>query len=189
MLDKMIILASNSPRREQLLKSQNIDFEIIPSDYEEQAFSLDPILTAKTFAQGKALDVYNKTKNKDAIILSADTVVFLDGQILGKPQDEQQAFSMLKSLSNKTHSVTTGFCIKYDDKEIIDSDTTLVTFNNLSYEQIDKYIKSGLYKGKAGAYGIQDHEFNLVKSYSGSLNNVIGLPIEKIIPLLKTIIK
>jgi len=189
MFDKKLILASNSPRRKQLLKNENFDFEIVPSDYEEQSFSSDPIVTATTFAKGKAIDVYMKIKDMNVVILSADTVVFLDGQILGKPKDEDHAFSMLKQLSNKTHSVTTGFCIKYQDKQIIDTDTTLVTFNDLSDEQIKKYIKSGLYKGKAGAYGIQDVEFNLVKSYEGSLNNVIGLPTEKIIPLLYSIIK
>ena len=189
MFDIKLILASNSPRREQLLKNENFNFKILPSDYEEQSFSSDPIITAKTFAKGKAIDVYNKINDKNVVILSADTVVFLDGQILGKPKDETEAFSMLKQLSKKTHSVTTGFCIKYDQEEILDTDTTLVTFNDLSDEKIQNYIKSGLYKGKAGAYGIQDVEFNLVKSYDGSLNNVIGLPTEKIIPLLSSIIK
>ena len=95
-------------------------------------------------------------QNEDVIILSADTVVFLNGEILGKPQNEKQASLMLKQLSDKTHSVTTGFCIKCGEKEILDTDTTFVTFNDLSNELINEYIASGLYKGKAGAYGIEE---------------------------------
>lgn len=184
-----IILASNSPRRKDLLKANGFDFEVIVSDYEESNFTLDPILTAKTFAKEKALDVYNNLENKDnTAVVGADTVVFCDGKILGKPKDRLDAYSMLKNLSNKTHTVATGFCIKTENKEIVGVDTTLVTFNDLTEQDINAYLDSGLYKGKAGSYGIQDKEFKLVKEYNGSLNNVIGLPTEKIVPLLRDII-
>ena len=177
MLSKKLILASNSPRREQLLKKENFKFEIVPSSYNEHLFSSDPVITATTFAREKALDVYNKIQNEDVIILSADTVVFLNGEILGKPQNEKQASLMLKQLSDKTHSVTTGFCIKCGEKEILDTDTTFVTFNDLSNELINEYIASGLYKGKAGAYGIQGKGSLLVKRINGDYFNVVGLPV------------
>lgn len=184
-----IILASNSPRRKDLLKANGFDFEVIVSDYEEFNFTLDPILTAKTFAKEKVLDVYKNLENKgNCVVLGADTVVFCDGKILGKPKDRLEAYNMLKNLSNKTHTVATGFCVKTNEKEIIDVDITLVTFNDLTDEDINAYLDSGLYKGKAGSYGIQDKEFNLVKEYNGSLDNVIGLPTEKIVPLLRDII-
>ena len=95
---------------------------------------------------------------------------------------------MLKKLSGKTHTVVTGYCIISKDSKIIGNDQTKVTFNNLSDELIDEYISSGLYKGKAGSYGIQDG-FPLVERYEGSLSNVIGLPTEKIVPIIKSFIK
>lgn len=189
-MENQIILASNSPRRKQLLSDAGFNFEIRTSDYEESLFSSDPILTVKTFATGKANQVFNSLINKqNKVVIGADTIVFCDGKILGKPKDENEARQILKQLSNKTHSVATGFCIKKENQEIIDYDLTEVTFNNLTDKDIEKYIESGLYKGKAGAYGIQDKEYNLVKSYQGSLNNVIGFPTEKIIPILNRLIK
>ena len=189
-MEKQIILASNSPRRKQLLLDAGFKFEIISSDYEENLFSYDPIITVKTFAKGKANQVFNLLINKqNKVVVGADTIVICDGKIMGKPKDENEAKQILRKLSNKTHSVATGFCIKTESQEIVDYDLTEVTFNNLTDKNIDKYIESGLYKGKAGAYGIQDKEYNLVKSYHGSLNNVIGFPTEKIIPILNRLIK
>lgn len=190
MQNKQLILASNSPRRQQILANEGFLFEVIVSDYEEVGFSSDPELTATTFAKAKANDVFNKLVDKtNKIVVGADTVVFCNGQILGKPKDKEQAYDMLKTLSGITHSVATGFCIKSQEQEIVGVDTTLVTFNELTEQDIKNYINSGLYKGKAGAYGIQDKDYNLVKGYRGSLNNVIGFPTEKIIPLLKKLIE
>ena len=121
-------------------------------------------------------------------VIGADTVVFEGGEILGKPKNEEEGVKMLKRLSGRTHSVVTGYAVITKDKIISGSVVTEVTFNNLSDELISEYIKSGLYKGKAGSYGIQD-PFPLVKSYKGSLTNVIGLPIETIIPILEKIVK
>ncbi|MBE7090052.1 MAG: Maf-like protein, partial [Clostridiales bacterium] len=120
--------------------------------------------------------------------IGADTVVFESGEILGKPKSQEEAKKMLKRLSGRTHSVVTGYAVITKDEIISGSVTTEVTFNNLSDELISKYIESGLYKGKAGSYGIQD-PFPLVKSYKGSLTNVIGLPIETIVPILEKIVK
>ena len=180
-----LILASNSPRRKQLLSELGVKFSVIVSDFSETNFTNDPIITAETFAIGKAKDVFNNLPNKnDKLVLGADTVVYFDGEILGKPKDHDDAYAMLKKLSDKEHIVVTGFALVGGDFEFVGHDVTFVRFNRLSKEQILDYVKTGLPFGKAGSYGIQDG-FNLVKSYIGSLNNVIGLPTEKILKLLK----
>ena len=184
-----LILASNSPRRKELLTKGGYVFSIIKSDFEELLLTNDPITTAVSFAKGKANDVYLHLEDKiDKIVLGADTVVCLDGEILGKPKDKTDAIRMLSMLSGKTHKVVTGFCVILNDKIVTDYDVTDVTFNKLTKEKINEYISSGLYVGKAGSYGIQDG-FNLVEKISGSLNNVIGLPTEKVFSLLDKLIK
>lgn len=183
-----LILASNSPRRREILLNGGYSFEVISSDYEENSFSSDPVLTAQTFAYGKAKAVFDNLKSKDDyLVLGADTVVY-NGSILGKGKNEQDAKNMLKTLSNKTHTVITGYALVCENKQIVSSVKTQVTFNDLTDELIDEYVSSGLYKGKAGCYGIQD-PFPLVARYDGSLSNVIGLPEEEIFPLLKELLK
>jgi septum formation protein len=183
-----LILASNSPRRRDILTNGGFSFEVICSDYEENSFSSDPVLTAQTFAYGKAKSVFDSLENKsDYLVLGADTVVY-NGSILGKGKDAQDAKNMLKTLSNKTHTVITGYALISTRKEIVSSVKTQVTFNDLTDKLIDEYVSSGLYKGKAGCYGIQD-PFPLVAHYNGSLSNVIGLPEEEIFPQLKELLK
>ena len=181
---KRLILASNSPRRKDLLEKAGFSFEIISSNYEEKVFSSNPIEIAKTFAEGKASDVFNGLIDKeDVVVLGADTVVCLEGQILGKASSSENAKEILRKLSNKEHIVVTGCCLISSDKKEIFYVVSKVKFNNLNDEIIDNYINSGLYKGKAGAYGIQDG-FGLVESFNGSLNNIIGLPIEELKPTI-----
>ncbi len=175
-----LILASASPRRKEILQKEGYNFQIITSDYEEKSFTSNPIITAKTFAFEKAKDVFNKLEDKNAIVLGADTVVYLKGEILGKPIDRQDAKRILKNLSGNKHKVITGYAIISKGKTIIGYDKSIVIFNKLTESQIESYLDSNLYVGKAGAYGIQDGEFNFVKRYKGSMNNIIGLPIEKI---------
>ena len=183
-----LILASNSPRRKEILEKGGFAFEIINSDYEEKVSSSNPVFTAETFALGKAKSVFDKLPNKeDLVVLGADTVVY-NGLILGKGKSDNDAKAMLKTLSNKTHQVITGYAIVYNGGEIVSHVKTDVTFNDLSDQLIDEYVGSGLYKGKAGCYGIQDG-YPLVKSYDGSLSNVIGLPEEAVFPLLKKFCK
>ena len=171
-----LILASNSPRRKQLLSEYGFIFSVIPSDFDENEELLSPVETVKSYALGKAKDVFDKT-NGDAVVLGADTIVVLDGKILGKPKDNFDAKNMLEKLSNKSHQVITGYCIYTKNKIITDYITTIVKFNELTDELIDKYVATGSPLDKAGAYGIQDG-FNLVKKIDGSYNNVVGLPIE-----------
>ncbi len=183
-----IILASNSPRRKELLEKAGVKFSVVASDYEEKEFSSNPVETAMAFARGKAEDVFNSLESKEnVLVLGADTVVFMNGKILGKPNGESEARAMLRSLSGKMHSVVTGYYLASKKECIGGFMETLVQFNQLTDEVIDEYIESGLYKGKAGSYGIQD-DFPLVEKYEGSLTNVIGLPMERIIPLINKII-
>ena len=180
-----LILASASPRRKEILQKEGYNFEIITSDYDEKSFTSNPYKTAKTFAFEKAKDVFDKLEDKNAVVLGADTVVYLKGEILGKPIDRQDAKRILKNLSGNKHMVITGYAIISKQKIIIGYDKSIVIFNKLSESQIESYLDSNLYVGKAGAYGIQDGEFNFVKKHKGSMNNIIGLPIEKIKKALK----
>ena len=174
-----LILASNSPRRKDILTKNGYDFAVVPSTFDEIGQKETPKQTVEYYAHSKAQDVFEKVKTDDVVVLGADTIVCLDGEILGKPKDKTDAVKMLKTLSGKTHKVITGFTIISKQKKIVDSVTTLVTFNVLSDDLINKYVATGSPLDKAGSYGIQDG-FNLVKQYKGSLNNVIGLPIEDI---------
>ncbi len=183
-----LILASNSPRRKDLLKKAGYKFNIIVSPYEENLVSCDPVLTAETFALGKAQSVFYAVNDGEVLVVGADTVVYLDGKILGKPKDDKEAVKMLKSLSGRTHRVITGYAVVSRIGVVNGSVKTAVTFNNLSEDLISEYIKSGLWQGKAGAYGIQD-PFPLVKSYDGSFNNVIGFPTETVFPIIDKMMK
>ncbi len=186
-----LILASNSPRRKQLLTEYGFTFTIMPSEYEEKVSDRSPKDTVTAFALGKAQDVYDKLSPSDkqtAVVLGADTVVALDGNILGKPTDKDNAKQMLKLLSGKSHSVYTGYCFIVNDKAQVFAEQSIVTFNTLTDAQIDEYVASGKPLDKAGAYGIQDG-YNLVKGYKGSFNNIVGLPVEVFAEKLKQLLK
>lgn len=176
-MKRKLILASNSPRRKEFLTAYGFDFEVVASSFEEKSLKLSPEQTVLLNAEGKAKDVFDKVCSQNAVVLGADTVVELDGEILGKPKDKLHARQMLQSLSGKTHSVWTGYCIISKDEKVLCAEQTEVTFNALTNELIDEYISTGKPLDKAGAYGIQDG-FDLVKSFGGSFNNVVGLPIE-----------
>lgn len=182
-----LILASNSPRRKEILTEFGFDFTVKISGYEENRISANPETLVKTFAIGKAESVFNaltETEKQNSVVLGADTVVVLDGEILGKPKNSAAAENMLKSLSGKTHFVLTGYAVISAKETVSGVAKTKVIFNNLSEKLIKRYVATGSPLDKAGAYGIQDG-FPLVSSYSGSLYNVIGLPIEEIEPILK----
>lgn len=180
-----LILASGSPRRKEILEKYGYDFRIEKSFFiEEKSGGGEKI--AKLNAEGKAKDVFSRLNEKDAVVLGADTVVVLGGEILGKPKDKKDAVNMLKKLSGKTHEVITGYSIVTNRKVVTDKSVSRVCFNYLSDEIINKYVESGLPLDKAGAYGIQDG-YSLVDKFVGSLNNIIGLPIEEIATILNEI--
>lgn len=174
---RKIILASASARRREILKDIIGDFEVIPSSFEEKAdYSLPPEEIVKSLASGKAEDVF--LSHGDCVVIGADTIVFFNGKILGKPVNEADAKATLKSLSGKTHSVFTGVCILTKGKKTCFCVESEVEFNVLSDGFINEYVAGGSPMDKAGSYGIQDK--GVVKSYSGSYTNVVGLPEERL---------
>ncbi len=178
-----VILASNSPRRKELLTQLNIDFKVIPSKIEEKCNEPNVYKYAEILASQKATDVFSK---HGGIVLGADTIVCYEGKIFGKPKSQEEAINTLRFLSSKTHEVITGFAIISKNFKYISHEVTKVTFNDLSENLILEYVNTGSPLDKAGSYGIQDG-FNLAKKIDGSYTNVIGLPIERIAEILRGI--
>ena len=172
------ILASASPRRKEILENAGFNFDIIVSDADETVSEdLSPEKTVEELAKRKALSVWES--NKDAVVFGCDTVVAVDGRILGKPCDDADAYNMLRSLSGKKHTVSTGVCVCNKDKTVIFSNTTTVEFYPLSDETIKSYISSGEGRDKAGSYGIQGYGSVLVKEIKGDYFSVMGLPVSE----------
>ena len=187
--DRKLILASRSPRRAEILKREKVEFAAkIPPDVEGGEASSDPAQHVLSLSRRKATSIAEEVEN--AIVLGADTIVVLDGEILGKPQDRENAFSTLKKLSGRTHRVYTGITLisKHNGKIVSDYDVTEVTFNQLDDEKIWAYIDTKEPMDKAGAYGIQGMGGFLVESIQGSLDNVIGLPTDKLKEMLAKVI-
>lgn len=183
------VLASKSPRRQELMKLISSDFLVASEDIDEKSsYKLAPILAVEDIAKRKGEAVEKFYPND--LIISADTIVVLNNQIIGKPSNKSEAKTILKELSNKSHFVHTGFRIKYLNKEIVSHVTSEVIFNELSDELIDKYIASGSPLDKAGAYGVQDNKkFPIIKKVIGSVDNVIGFPVKEILEAIKEIKK
>lgn len=181
-----IILASSSPRRADILKKHNIEFKIIPSPYVEDHSTTD---FSYAFIENLA---YNKAKavvplvNEQSLIVGADTIVVLDGKILGKPNGYVGAFEMLKNLSGKTHHVVTAIVVMDSDTQNYkkQSTTSEVTFENLTDEQIKYYIDNFKPFDKAGSYGIQEMPKGYIKSYTGDLENIIGISSKTLLEML-----
>ena len=180
-----VVLASNSPRRKELLAEILPNFEIIPSFAPEITTEKEPRKVVMELAEHKATDVWNK--NRDALVIGCDTVVNLDGKVLGKPQDALDATNMLNCLSGKTHFVHTGVCVLWKDEKRAFCETTAVTFRQLSQKEIANYVSCGAPMDKAGAYGIQECDF--VSEFCGSYNNVMGLPTEQLKKVLQNLYK
>ena len=172
------ILASASPRRKQLLKQAGYAFEIVVSDADESLpAGITPEKAVRRNAARKAQAVAET--NPGAVVLGCDTVVAIDGEILGKPQDEAEAKAMLRRLSGNTHTVYSGVCITDGKKETVFAVATDVTFYALSDRTIDAYAATKEPMDKAGAYGIQGLGCVLVKEISGDYSNVVGLPLSE----------
>ena len=159
-----------------------LQFSVIPSQVDESTIAVSsPALYARQLAEAKAMDVAQS--HPDSWVIGADTIVLIDGLILGKPDSKQHAVEMLNRLSGQTHQVITGFCIcsKSSGKHIVDSVETDVTFKNLSAREIEWYTHTSEPFDKAGAYAIQGLGTFLVKSIHGSYSNVVGLPVCEVI--------
>ena len=174
------VLASKSPRRKELMKQISPDFIVAVEDIdEEKYYRLPPIDAVRNIAKEKG-KVVDKLYPED-LIISADTIVVLEGEIIGKPKDEEDAKEILRKLSNKTHDVYTAYRIQYKGVEILHYVDSKVIFDNLSEELINDYVKSGSPLDKAGAYGVQDNDkFPIIKIVIGSVDNVIGFPVAEI---------
>ncbi|GFR34895.1 Maf family protein [Thermobrachium celere] len=179
-----IVLASSSPRRIELLRNLNLQFDVVPSNFEENINLSNPVELVKNFAYNKALDVESRVQ-KDSLIIAADTIVYKDGEVLGKPKDEIDAYRMLKLLSGQKHEVYTGLSLIYNGKVINDYECTYVYFKNLSDEEIKYYINTNEPFDKAGAYAIQGYGSIFVEKIEGCYFNVVGLPISKLYDNIK----
>ena len=176
----MIVLASKSPRRQQLMHRITDEFIVDVSDIDEStSLNMSPLEAVQDIAKRKGIDIVKRHPGQ--IVISADTIVVIDNMIIGKPVDEADASRILTLLSNRTHQVITAYCLLKDDKLLEEYVISEVTFHKLSQELIDSYIKSGSPMDKAGAYGAQDNEdFLIVKNIQGSWDNVIGFPVDEI---------
>lgn len=173
------VLASQSPRRAELLKYITPEFEILPSDCDETVPDGVPAdEVPQILAVRKALHV--RELRPDALVIGCDTVVIIDGVILGKPHDAQDAKRMLRLLSGRTHTVVSGVCICLGSKTLSFTQNTLVSFYDMSDEEIDSYVQECSPPDKAGAYGIQDRGGLFVKHIDGDFYNIVGLPIARL---------
>lgn len=180
---KRFILASNSPRRRELLSNCGYTFEVKPSDCDESiSESLSPQEAATELSRRKAMSVL--AENEDAVVLGCDTVVAVDGKILGKPADREDARNMLTALSGKRHIVVSGVCIADKDGCVCFENTTEVEFYPLSTDTVESYLDTHEYADKAGAYGIQGYGAALVRSISGDYFSVMGLPVSECVRVL-----
>lgn len=176
--DCPVILASASPRRRDLLRQVGLEFRVEPADGVESQLrrGVGPPEHARESAEAKAAAI--SRAHPAAVVLGADTVVALDGRVLGKPTSPAEARSMLESLAGRTHEVHTGVSVAYGSRVLLsDVETTRVTFRPLSPEQIEAYVATGEPMDKAGAYGIQGRGALLVQKVEGCYFNVVGLPL------------
>lgn len=183
-----LILSSNSPRRKELLSGLGIPFQVRIIDDIDESYPADlNSLEVASYISKKKSEAYKTTLQDDEIVITADTVVLCEDEILGKPKDEEEAYKMLETLSGKVHQVITGVTIALKDKEKTFSVVTDVTFKALSSQEINYYIKTYKPFDKAGAYGIQEWIGYIgVTSLQGSYFNVMGLPVQRIYEELKT---
>ncbi len=180
-----LILASKSPRRYDLLKQMGLNFEVIPSKIEEDfAQGESPREHVVRLAEAKAIEVGNRYP--DCCVIGADTIVYIDGQILGKPGNQEEALEMLRLISGKEHRVLTGVSVRHLKKGKGECETveTAVRVKTLSQAEMDWYVRTGEPFDKAGGYGIQGIGSFMIESINGSYTNVVGLPLCELMQML-----
>lgn len=182
-----VLLASNSPRRKELLQGIDIDFEIkVLPDIDESYPATLPVEEVAEFIAEKKASSYTNNLKEDELLITADTVVILDGAIFGKPNNKEEANAMLTALSGKAHRVISGVCLATLEKQVSFSVTSEVLFSELSNEEIEYYINRYSPFDKAGSYGIQEWIGYIgVEHLSGSYFNIMGLPIQRLYRELK----
>ena len=172
-----IILASQSPRRIKFFNELDIQFKSVKLDFDESYPNNLMAEQITDFIADKKASYYSELLNKNTIVITSDTIVWLNEEAIGKPKDNENAKEILQTLSGNTHKVITSFCIKTLESKNIVNDTTEVTFKHLTEKEIDFYIKNNKVLDKAGAYGIQDWIGYIgITNIKGTYNNVMGLP-------------
>ncbi len=185
---RKLILASQSPRRKELLEKCGYPFEVIVADIDETIDANIPLKKAiQQLAYQKAKKVFDE--HPDAIVIGSDTIVSIDQKILGKPKDEKEAYDTLKLLSNRTHQVITGLSILSKEKNYSHVSVNQVTFYDLSDEEINKYISTNEPMDKAGSYAIQGIASRYIKSIEGDYYAIVGLPVSVVYHILKELDK
>ncbi len=177
------ILASSSPRRSYILAMLGFDFITVQPRIKEEFVSKNPVVNARRLALRKAFNVWKRYK--EYVVIGADTIVFLEGKILGKPKDKHDAIDMLKFLSGKWHNVVTAISIVKKGKRILGHDVARVKFRNLKEEEIERYVASGKPLDKAGSYGIQDYGATFVEKIEGDFYTVMGMSPRLLITLME----
>lgn len=185
--DTKIVLASASPRRLALLEQVGVECEVIPSEREEIIREISPERIVRQLASDKAHDVFDRLPGTDGntLVIGADTVVAVDGRILGKPHSYEEAFDMIKLIRGREHNVITGVDIIGKDREVCFSEVTGVMVYPMSDEEIEEYLSCGESMDKAGAYGIQGFFAAYILGINGDYNNVVGLPVSRLIHEIK----
>ena len=178
-----IILASSSPRRSYILSMIGLDFVTIPPKVKEEFKYKNPIINARKLALMKAMNVWRR--NKDNVVVGADTVVFTEDRIIGKPSSEEEAVEMLKFLSGRWHWVVTAIAVIKKGRRLIKHDVAKVKFRNIKDKEIFEYVKSGKPLDKAGSYGIQDYGATFVEKIEGDFYTVMGMSPRLLITLLE----
>jgi len=181
----LLLLASASPRRADLLRAAGIPFDTCPADVDERSL---PGETPRDYVTRLALEKARAVRRDlGSVVLGADTTVVLDGRVLGKPEHPEEAARMLRSLSGRTHEVLTGVAVKHGGLEFVDVASTRVRFLPLTEEEIAWYVASGEPEGKAGAYAVQGLASRFVERIEGSYSNVVGLPVSLVYQLLRQV--
>ena len=189
-----LILASQSPRRKEILSNLGLTFEIITADVDESSDLGDPCLLVEQLSLRKGNAVRDRLLREgrdlgDALIISSDTVVSVDQRILGKPRDAADAFGMLKSLSGRSHQVISGICLLHGDRVAVSHEVTHVTFDALSDGEIRDYVRAAQPFDKAGAYAIQGLASTFICGIEGDYFNVVGLPVHEMCRLWREMFK
>lgn len=180
-----ILLASASPRRQELLRQVGLSFQVIPSSVDERAVAAPtPAGLVEQLAVAKARDI--AARHPGALVIGADTIVVVDGEILGKPDSRADAIRMLEQLSGRPHEVMTGVALVQGDRELVGHEVTAVTFLPLTRAQIERYADSGEPMDKAGAYGIQGRAAAMISGIQGDYFNVVGLPLARTVQMLSS---